>query len=838
MEALQADDHFAGGVESMGALWQDVRYGIRALFKNPGFTAVAVVTLAVGIGANTAMFSAINGLLLRPLPVERGERLVSVYRTDVQSRESGELSYPDYVDLRDNGDVLSGVVGHKLTHVGLGSGRDATLVWGELVTGNYFDVLGVKPVLGRGFLPEEDRTPESHPVAVIGYRLWRERFGGDPAIAGRTVKINGHEFTVVGVAPESFNGTKFGLALDIWLPIMMHDQIRTGFADDNRVFEARGDHWLEVLGRLRDGVSVEQANAGLAALGSRLATDYPDTNAGTTISAAPERDTRFGEGSRDRTNLAAAMPMAVVGLVLLIACANVSNLLLARASDRHKEIGIRLALGAGRGRIVRQLLTESVVLAAAGGAVGALLAVWAVGLLNVFLPPIPYPVALNTSPDVRVLSFSLLVMLAAAVAFGLAPAFSASKLDVVSILKGSGEGISGRGRHRLRAALVIVQLALSFVLLIGAGLFARSLANASSADPGFEARNVLFLTVDVGLLGYGEQRQRDFYRQLVDRVEAMPGVRSATAVNIVPLGDSHSTTGPIVAEGRALERPEDRIGAGVSVTSPGYFETLGIPLLGGRNFSAEDTPDSRPVVIVNDTLAARLWPGESAIGKRLRAGTEADGRLYEVVGVAKTGKYWSLDENPKRYMYFPLSQNPTPEMTVLVRTEGDPIGIAGVVRDTVHALDPNLPIYDVKSLETHFGYALWAPRMGASIATLFGGLALLLAAVGLYGVMAFLVSRQTREIGIRMALGARPRDVVRMIVAKGLVLTAIGAGIGLAVSLAVARVLSNLLFGVSPLDAVVFGGVAAVLTGVALTAAYVPARRATRVDPMEALRYE
>ncbi len=823
----------------MRGFGQDFRYGVRTLFKNPGFTAVAVVTLAIGIGANTAIFSAVNAMLIRPLPVEDGDQIVGVFRSNAERTNAGELSYPDYVEIRDDGEALAGVVGHKLTHVGLGSGTagETELVWGELVTGNFFDVLGVTPVVGRAFLPEEDRTPGSHPVAVISYGLWQRRFAADPGVAGKVVKINGRDYTVVGVAPESFKGTKFALALDIWIPIMMHDQIQTSFADDNRVFENRGSRWLEVLGRLKPGVSLEQARARLDALGARLAADHPDTNAGQTIVAFPERDTRFGEDSQRETKLAAGFLMLVVAMVLLIACANVSNLLLARASERHKEIGVRLALGAGRWRVVRQLLVESVMLALLGGAAGVLLAVWGVGLLRVFIPPMAYPIALDASPDASVLAVSVAVMLAASLVFGLAPALHASRLDVVSILKG-GSTRGGTGRNRLRSALVVSQLALSFVLLVGAGLCLKSLANAQAADPGFEARNVLFLSVDLGLLGYEESRQPAFYRQLVERVEALPGVRAANAVDIVPLGDSHNSRGPIVAEGTANGRPEDEFGAGVSIVDPGHFETLGIPVLRGRDFTDADTADSRPVVVVNETLAEKLWPGQDAVGKRFRIGRNADAPLREVVGVVKTGKYWSLGETPRRYMYVPLAQSPVPAMTLLVRTEGDPLALAAAVRDEVRRLDPNLPIYDVKSLDTHLGFALWGPRMGASLSALFGVVALVLAIVGLYGVMSYIVSQQTREIGIRMALGALPKDVLRLVVARGMWLTAAGVAIGLLGALALTQGLASLLFGVSPMDPAVFAGICALLVAVAFVATYVPARRATRVDPMSALRYE
>jgi macrolide transport system ATP-binding/permease protein len=823
----------------MGSLGQDIRYGIRILFKHPGFTAVAVLTLAIGIGANAAIFSALNSTLLRPLPVGEADRIVGVFRADSQHSNAGEMSYPDFVDVRDRSEVLSGIAGHKLAHVGLSDGGNTDLVWGELVTGNYFDVLQVRPVVGRAFSPEEDRTPGTHPVAVISYDLWNRRFGGDRAIAGRVVKINGRDFTVIGVAPQEFKGTKFALALDIWLPIMMHDAIRTSFADNYSVLTSRRNRWLETLGRLAPGVSLEQAQAGLARLAAEIEVDNPQSNKNTTFVAYPEQDTRFGEDSQSATKLAAGFLMLVVGVVLLIACANVSNLLLARASARHKEVGVRMALGAGRWRVIRQLLTEGFLLALLGGAAGLLLAVWASGLLSAFVPPIPYPIALEATFDGRVLAFSLVVTMVASVVFALAPALHVSRLDVVAVLKG-GEtaGKKGRSGHRLRDTLVVSQLALSFVLLVGAGLFLKSFANAQQADPGFDAQNVLFLTTDLGLVEYDETRGLALYRELEERLRALPGVRSVGAINLPPLGDSSNSSGPIVAEGRTIERPEDEFGSGVSVTTPEYFGALGVQLVKGRDFDASDNRDSRPVAVINEALAERLWPGEDPIGRRFRIGNGEDSALREVVGIARNGKYRNLSEAQRRHLYVPLAQEWNPEMTVLVRTYGDSLGVAASVRDEVRRLDQNLPIYDVKSLSSHLQLTLWGPRMGATLATVFGAIAMLLAIIGLYGVMSYSVTQQTRDIGIRVALGARPGDVVRMVVMRALLLVGIGIAIGFAVSIAAARAVEGLLFGVSPVDPLVFIGIPFLLASVAIAASVGPARRATRVDPMTALRYE
>lgn len=818
-------------------MFKDIRYGLRTLAKSPGFTFVAVLTLAVGIGANATMFSAVNATILRPMPVPEPDRVVRLYTLDLETENDFELSYPDYVDVRDRTTTLSGVAGHKLTTAALSNGDANELVWGELVTGNYFDVLGVAPVKGRGFLPEEDTTEGTHPVVVIGYDFWRTRFGDVDAV-GKTLKFNGRDFTVVGIAPKEFTGTKFGLALDVWFPMMMHDQIRT-MAAGGQTLQSRGSHWLEIIGRLAPGATTEQAAAELASIGADLAATYPDTNDQQSFTLFYEADVRFGEDARNGMRRIATLVLCLVGLVLLIACANVSNLLLARASSRQREIGVRAALGAGRARLVRQLMTESLLLAGLGGVGGVLLAYWASGLLLAFAPATPIPLALDLSPDTRVLGYSAAVTTLASMVFGLAPALQITRLDVVSVLKAesTGGGRSGVGR-RLRDALVVVQLATSVVLLVGAGLCLRSLANAQATDPGFEARNLLFASVDLGLLNYSPERGRAFFDQLTERVRALPGVRSASVADILPLGDSHNSTGPFVPDGWDAADPKNRANVSVAVVSPNHFKTFGIEMQQGRDFDARDTQDATRVAVVNQTLAERYWPGENPIGKRFRIGTNPDARVREVIGVARTGKYRSLGEDPRPYLYLPMSQTYASQATLVVNTEGDPLALGAAVRTVVRDLDPNLPVYDVKNLNAHMTFALWAPRMGATLSSLFGSIALLLAVVGLYGVMSFVVSQQTREFGIRMALGAEPRDVLRMVVGRGSRLIGFGLGFGLVAALGVSRVLSGVLFGVGPVDPVVFVGILALLTIIALVAVYVPARRATQVDPIEALRYE
>jgi predicted permease len=821
----------------MDSLWTDVRYAFRVLRKSPGYTFVAVLTLALGIGANTAIFSVVNAMLLRPMPAEDPDRLVVFGVSDRQGNLFSELSYPNYVDFRDRSQGLSGILGHKLIHVALSDGRENELVWGELVTGNYFDVLGVRPALGRGFVPEEDRTPGSHPVAVISHKLWQRRFNADPGIVGKTVTVNGKGFTVVGVAPREFQGTEFALALDIWVPMMMHDQVRTDYAGID-VLNQRGSSWIETMGRLAPGTSIPEAEAALNTFAAQLVEEY-DLDRQMRITLFPEARARMGLEGSSAAGLAAALLMGVVALVLLVACANVANLLLARASVRQREIGIRLALGARRGRLVRQLLTESVLLALAGGVAGLLLALWVTGVFTALMPPMPYPVGVDVTPDAKVLAYTLGLSLLTGVVFGIVPALHASKPDFLPLLKSETPAARGAGRRLgFRDALVAVQLAVSLVLLVGAGLLARSLQNAQALDSGFGTQDVLLASVDLGVLGSTEEEGRAFYRQLVERVGALPGVKAAALVDLVPLGDSSNSSGPVIAEGKEPQRDEDLINVGVSVATPRHFEALGIRLLAGRDFAESDGDGSPPVIIINETLAERFWPGESAVGKRLRIGRSPSTPMREVIGVVSGGKYRTLGESPRPYMYLPLAQSYTPQVVLLARTEADPAAQVAAVRREVQALAPRLPVYGVKTLPEHLGHALWPARAGAATSAAMSLLALLLATVGLYGVMAYSVAQRTREIGVRMALGARPRDVLRLVVGRGLWLALAGVAAGVAAAFGVTRLMAGLLYGVDTADPWTFAGVALGLLGVALLASYIPARRAALVDPAIALRHE
>jgi macrolide transport system ATP-binding/permease protein len=819
----------------MSTLMQDLRYGARMLTKQPGFTLAAVLTLSLGIGANSAIFNGVSAFVIRPLAgAAEPERLVVPFEVDIRGNRSDSHSYPDYLDYRARNRTLDGLLTFRLTQAVLGAGEQNDVIYGELVSGNYFDVLGVKAALGRTFAPEEDKTPNTHPVVVISHTLWLNRFASDPAVVGKGVLLNGHQFTVIGVAPPEFQGTKWGLGMDFWAPMMMQECIAPG---GNHLAE-RGRAWLQMLGRLKPGVTMGQAADDLTAVAAQLDREFPNERGrDNRVVLLPESEGRFDEAA-GTIKLGSALALGVVGVVLLIVCANLANLLLARGLARRREIAVRLALGAGRWRVVRQLLTESVLLALAGGALGLLLAFWMSDLLLLLAPVLPYRMALNVPVDLSVILFTLLVSLLTGVVFGLAPALQTTKTDLVSALKGEEVAVAGGGRRlTLRNLLVVAQVVLSLVVMVAAGLFVRSFRSAQAIDPGLRADGVVAMTVTPGLLGYDEARGQEFYRRVVERVGALPGVESASLAHTLPLGDSSSSTGPVVAEGRPLPPPGEGMSVMYNTVGPGHFTTLQIPLLGGRDFNEADRRDGRRVIIINETAARRLWPGENPVGKRVSIGRN-NPTLREVVGVARDGKYRSLGESPRAFAWFPLSQGYETEMTLLVRAPGEPQAVVGSVREAVRAIDPQLPLAAVKTLRQHLTQALWGPQMGALLASAFGALALLLAGVGLYSVIAYSVGRRTREIGIRLALGAERGAMVRMVAAQGLKLALAGVVAGLPLAFALARVLSSLLYGVSASDPLTFACVALMLALVALLACYVPARRAARVDPMVALRYE
>ena len=817
---------------------KDVRFGLRVLWKSKAFTAVAILTLALGIGVNTAIFSGVSAFVLRPLSgVSEPEGLVSLFESPVDGRGGyNDFSYPDYKDYLERTDVFEGVEANTMVQAAIGDERERTDVdWGQMVTGNFFDVMRAKMQLGRGFLPEEGSTPNTHPVVVISHDLWRTRFNSDPSIVSKTVQLNGHPFTVVGVADREFTGSKWALGMKFWVPLMMKQQVTGGSGDWQT---QRGNHWLELMGRVKPGVTKQQAAAALTAVAARLEGEYPEArNKNVQVLVVDEREGRWNDLA-GVVRLSSALAMAVVGLVLLVACANVANMMLARSVARRREIGIRLALGAGRRRIVRQLLTESVMLSLMGGALGLLLSFWMTDALTSFFPVIAYQIVLDVAPDARALVFTLGVSLLTGVVFGLAPAFEATKTDLVPVLKGEA-GKGGRARRfSLRNALVVTQVAVSLIVLVCAALFVQSFRNAKSIDPGFATRDAVLVSVNPGLFGYTKEQGRDFYQRLAERVRAMPGVESAAYIDRMPLGDSSSDWGPVYPVEKGVPPPGEGMDAYAETVSPGFFKSMNVPLVEGRDFDESEregiTPES---VIINETLARRLWPNESAVGKRMGLGRDLKDAM-QVIAVARDSKVRTLGETPRNLMYVSVDQTYRGGMTMIVRTPGEGRGVVEGVRQAVKEIDPRMPLYKVMTIEQHLTWAFWAQNMAAALATAFGLLALALAAVGLYGVVSYTVARRTKEIGIRVALGAQARDILRIVLSQGMGLTLVGLAAGLVAALFLARQLASLLYGLSPGDPATYILVALVLACVALFACLVPARRATKVDPMIALRYE
>ena len=816
------------GLPTLDTFFQDVRFGFRQLRKNPGFTAVAVFTLALGIGANTAIFSVVNAVLLRPLPVKAPEQLVALNNAGVGHRFPA-FSYPNYRDLRDQTRVLSDLLGYRFAPVGLSHEGVNQRVWCYLVTGNYFQALGVQPHLGRLFSPDDDRMPGAHPVAVLSYLSWQKRFGGQPGIVGKTFIANGRSYTVIGVAPQGFSGTEIVAAPEIWFPLAMQGAIDVG-AD---WLEARGAATLLVQGRLKPGVTLAQARADLNSIAQGLARDFPDVNEGMRITLSTPG--LAGSAFRGPALGFAALLMAVVGLVLLLACTNLANLLLARATERREEIAVRLALGASRVRLVRQLLTESLLLAFAGGLLGILPALRPIQLSVQLRPPIDFPVALDVHWDYRVLLFAGLLTVLTGLAFGLLPALQATKTEVSPVLKGGG-WLMGRRRGWARGSLIIVQVALSLVLLTGGGLMLRALRQAHTLDLGFVTDSAVEISFDLKLQGYDNARGREIQMRLLEQVRALAGVQAAGLADLVPV-DLHFARATLFVEGQAQERSANTPVTLASRVTPGYFAAMGTRLLAGRDFSDFDRESSAPVAVVSQAFARRFWPAGDAIGKRFSLRSPEAPKM-QVIGVVQDAKYSSLTEDPLPFVYRSLWQSYSGPTTLVVRSSADAQEIIAALRREVRQLDPHMPVATAAPLGDRLSLALLPARIAASVLGTFALLGLLLAAIGIYGVISYNVSRRTHEMGIRMALGARRADLLSLIIGQGMKPVLAGMVIGLPAGFALTRLMKSVLFGVSATDPLTYGAVAALLAAVALLACYLPARRAARVDPMVALRYE
>ncbi|MFY9852463.1 MAG: ABC transporter permease [Terracidiphilus sp.] len=807
---------------------QDLRYALRQLHKNPGFTALAVGTLALGIAANSTVFSWINSTLLDPIPgVAHTSDMVTVMRGERSEHPTPPFSYADYADLRDQTHSYSGMLAYHDDYMAItGSGKPER-IYGDLTSSNYFEVLGVRTVLGRTLLPTLANERAGAAEVVVGYDMWKNRFGGDPLIIGKTMQINLHPYTIVGVAPRGFRGCKSGLRADVWIPLGMDPQI-WGSNRPNR----RDTSWLQVLGKLKPGVTQHQADAELNLLMQRIADRYPEEHQGSNIiSSDPLWRSPFGAN----VYLYGTLPilMALAAVLLLLACANVANLLLVRSVARRREMAIRLSMGATRWRVMRQLLVENLVIALAGGGAALALTIWTAKSLAAFLPPVTLPLSVNGHVNGLVFVATILVSILTAAVSGIVPALRASGLSPVSVLKDEALSTSGGlSKSRLSSTLVIAQVALSLLLLTCAGLFVRSLVNAQKSDPGFDPNHVLLISFDLDPMGYSDARGLEFDRQLVERVKQLPGVQSATLADFSPLSFTIHSEG-ILPEG-FVPAPHQSVEADRGKVGPGYLQTMHTPLLAGRDFTEQDNAAAPPVAIVNQALVDRYWPGQNAIGKHI----DVSSHPYTVVGVAANGKYRRMTYDAAPLVLLPLMQRYDSPVILHVRTSGDPLAQASAVQQTIQGLNPDLPVYNVTTLKANMQMGNVFERIAVTFAGAFGLLALLLAAVGIYGVVAYTTRQRTHEIGIRMALGAAKEDIFRQVLGQGLRLTVAGLAVGLVVSFAFTRFLRGMLFGIGTTDWLTFTSVAVLLSVVTLAACLIPARRAASIEPMQALRTE
>jgi predicted permease len=825
----------------MHSFWHDLRYAARTLRNSPGFTIIAIVTLGLGMAVNTTVFSVINGVLLRPLPVPYADQIVVLAMQQTGTPGFQRFSYPDYQDIRQQTDAFTDIIGYRATLTGLtvdGKGDHCVL---SRVTGNYFSVLGLQPALGRLILPTEGQTPGADPVLVLGYSFWQKRFAGDRGVIGKQVTLNTHSVTIVGVAPKGFHGLYNIVDMDGYIPFSASIGSK-GVAEDSvqDSWTHREERSLTLLGRLKPGVSVKQAQPSLSVVAQRLAEQHPQTDKGISIRAFPEKLAR-PEPDADNTLPAVAAAFTILAaLVLLVACFNIANVLLVRAAVHQREMGIRAALGAGRGRLLRQHLTESLLLAVLGGGCGIVLATWAAGFLGSLPLGTDLPIAFDFQPDFRVYLFALLAVLLTGVIVGIIPALRAARSDINSVLREGGRGSSeGPRRHLVRNTLVVAQLAGSLLLLVVAGLFVRSLDKAQQMFLGYNPDHILDLTVDPEQIGFTEAQGREFYRQLDLRIAALPRVVSVAQAFIVPMGVI-SADDPIIAEDHPLDPGKQAPQVMYNPVTPTYFDTLRIPLQSGRTFTDADNEKAPRVAVINQAMAAKFWPNENPLGKRFST-KAAKGPLTEVIGVVKTGRYKNVVEDPPEpFFYVPADQNYVAYRTIQVRTSVPPESLQRQIEAQVRELAPGMPISQVQTMTQALqgvnGFFFF--RFGAQLTGTMGLLGLILAVVGVYSVVSYAAAQRTHEIGIRMALGAEPRDILNMVLRQSVVIVAIGLGIGLAAALAGTRAIANLIVGIKPTDPVTFITVVVLLSTIALVACWIPARRATRVTPLTALRYE
>jgi putative ABC transport system permease protein len=828
--ALQGSPRFGRRAGPMHTMLQDLRYALRGLLRSPGLAALAILSLALGVGANTTMLGMVNSILWQELPAPSADRLVRLY----QAQEGGynRLSYANFEDIREQaGELFEDVLVHRINTFGLRADGASEVVYGELVSGSYFDTLGIRPATGHLFTAaESDRGAE--PVVVISDHLWQRRFGRDPAVLGRSVLLNDQPYTIVGVAEPDFNGTKFALGMDLWVPAAIWarsdewgEEWRT-----NRDYNS----WLS-LARLRPGIRLEAAEEALAPIAQNLVALDPEANRQLRLALFEEIDGAIDPRIAGIPRLVGAMAIAAASIVLLVACANVASLLYARALARQREIGIRFVLGSGRMRLLRQLLSESLLLALLGGALGTLVSLWTTRAYSAFLPALPYRFAIDTRPDSTVLVAAIALSLAAAFVAGVAPAWQASDANPMAAIRESAVATtaSRRGRFSLDA-VVVCMVALSFVSLVLTGLFVRSLDQVRNVNPGFATGGRLVASFDTGLAGPGASAD-GYVERLLDEVRTLPGVEGAAVSSLMPLGDRSSST-TLYANDRSYDEDAAGIETWRASVTADYFDVMGAPLHAGRAFGPFDRADSVPVAIVNQHLAERLWPGQNPLGRHLRFDRQPGGPTIEVIGVARDGKYNFLNEAQQPAFYRPFEQRPIAASVLVVEARQDAAALLPTIEKALESVDPRVPILDMRTVESHVSSSVWLFRMGARLAAALGFLALGLSAAGLFGVMTYTVNQRRRELGIRLALGARGRQLMEAVIGRGLRLTAIGVAIGLAVALAIGSVVSSLLFGVGARDPLTFAVVALALGAVAAIATLAPALSASRADPVEVLR--